>query len=365
MAEKPAAEKTEQPTSKRLQKAREEGRVPQGQEMGAAVILVVLLVTVAFLAPGLFEWFKARIEAGLSCDVAAFTDASTFVAYMNGRIVDAMVVILPILAAIFLAAVFTGMAISGLSFSPGAIQFKLDAINPASALQRAFNIRSAVRLLVSIAKLLLVSLIVWFYLRSKMETLVPLRWAWSTEIIAAIAKLTFGLAIRVGVVMIILGLADTLYQKWQYLQDMKMTKQEVKQERKSTDGSPEVKARIRRIQLEMSMKRLAQEVPKANVILVNPTHVAVALRYDAKTMEAPVLLAKGADHVAQKIMEIGRSYGVPIVRRPEVARAIFASVKPGQPIPESLYMAVAEVLAMIYQLRQKKRAAQQQVSETE
>ena len=161
------------------------------------------------------------------------------------------------------------------------------------------------------------------------------------------------------------GEVEKFCQKWQYLQDMKMTKQEVKQERKSTDGSPEIKARIRRIQLEMSMKRLAQEVPKANVILVNPTHVAVALRYDAKTMEAPVLLAKGADHVAQKIMEIGRSYGVPIVRRPEVARAIFASVKPGQPIPESLYMAVAEVLALIYRLRQKKRAAQQQGSRTD
>jgi flagellar biosynthesis protein FlhB len=365
MAEKPAAEKTEQPTSKRLQKARQEGQVPQGQEMGTAVTLMVLLVTVAFLAPGLFEWFKAKIEAGLSCEVAAFADSHTFIKYMNARIVDTMVVILPILGAVFLGAMFSGMAVSGLSFAPGAIKFKLDAINPASAFQRAFNMRSAVRLLTSVAKLVLVCLIVWFYLRSKLGMLAPLRWAWSTEIIAAIAKLTFGLAIRVGIVVIVLALAETLYQKWQYLQDMKMTKQEVKQERKSTDGSPELKARIRRIQLEMSMKRLAQEVPKANVILVNPTHVAVALRYDAKTMEAPVLLAKGADHVAHKIMEIGRSYGVPIVRRPEVARAIFASVKPGQSIPESLYMAVAEVLAMIYQLRQKKRATQQQEPGTE
>lgn len=365
MAEKPAAERTEQPTPRRLQKARQEGRVPQGQEMGAAVTLVVLLVTVAFLAPGLFEWFKAKVEAGLSCEVEAFADAQAFLAYMNARIVDTIIVILPILGALFLAAMFTGMAISGLSFAPGAVRFRLDAINPASAFQRAFNLRSAVRLLASIAKLFLVSLMVWFYLRSKLETLAPLRWAWSTEIIAAIAKLTFGLAIRVGVVMIILGLADTLYQKWQYLQDMKMTRQEVKQERKSSDGSPEIKSRIRRIQLEMSMKRLAQEVPKANVILVNPTHVAVALRYDAKTMEAPVLLAKGGDRLAQKIMEIGRSYGIPIVRRPEVARAIFASVKPGQPIPESLYLAVAEVLAMIYQLRQKKRAIQQQGPGTE
>jgi flagellar biosynthetic protein FlhB len=121
------------------------------------------------------------------------------------------------------------------------------------------------------------------------------------------------------------------------------------------EGAPEIKARIRRIQVEMSMKRLKQQVPKANVILVNPTHVAVALRYDAKTMEAPMLLAKGADLMAQRIIKIGRSYGIPVVQRPEVARAIYASVKPGQPIPEALYMAVAEVLAMLYRLRQKRR----------
>ena len=121
------------------------------------------------------------------------------------------------------------------------------------------------------------------------------------------------------------------------------------------EGAPEIKARIRRIQVEMSMRRLKQEVPKANVILVNPTHVAVALRYEAKTMEAPMLVAKGADLVAERIVKIGRSYGIPIVQRPEVARAIYATVKPGQPIPEALYLAVAEVLAMLYRLRQRKK----------
>ena len=360
MADKPAAEKTEQPTPRKLQKARGEGQVPQSQDMGSAVTLVVLLVTVAFLAPNLFEWFKSKVESGLSAQTDPFADSQAFVTYMNARVTDAIVVMLPILAAISLSGICTSLAVGGVAFAPGAIQFKLDSINPASVLQRGFSTRSVVRLLASVAKLFLVSLIVWFYLRNKLETLAALRWAWSTEIIAVIAKITFGLGIRVGVVIIILGLADTLYQKWQYLHDMKMTRQEVKEERKSTEGSPEVKSRIRRIQLEMSMRRLAQEIPKANVILVNPTHVAVALRYEAKTMDAPVLLAKGADHLAQKIIKIGRSYGIPIVRRPEVARAIYASVKPGQPIPESLYMAVAEVLAMIYRLRQKRKAAQEQ-----
>ncbi len=360
MAEKPAAERTEQPTPRKLQKARQEGQVPQGQEMGTAVTLMVLVLSLALMGPHLFGWFRLRIESGLTGSTDAFADPQAFIQFFKTRIADTILVMLPILAALTLGGIGAGLAISGVTFSPKAIQFKWDAINPASVLQRGFSMRTVIRLLTSVAKLFLVSIILWVYLRNQLDTMVTLRWAWSTQIIAVIAKIALGLGLRVGLAMIVLGLADTLYQKWQYIQELKMTRQEVKMERKETDGSPEIKSRLRRLQIETSMKRLSQEVPKASVILVNPTHYAVALRYDAKTMEAPILLAKGADHMAQKIIAIGRSYGIPIVRRPEVTRAIYASVKPGRPIPESLYMAVAEVLAMIYQLRQKKRAAQEQ-----
>ncbi len=357
MAEKPAAEKTEQPTPQRLSKAREKGQVPQSQDMGAAVTLVALLLSLALLAPGLFQWFTAQVEAAASGQTGPLANSQIFVAYMNANIIDTIVVMLPILAVISVAGIATCIAIGGLTFSPEAIQFKWDAINPATAIQKIGNPRSVVRLLAEIAKLFIVGVIVWFYLRDKLEAMAALRWAWSSQLIGSIASMTFGLGIRVGIAVIVLGLADTLYQKWQHTQELKMTRQEVKQERKDSEGSPEVKNRIRRIQIEMSMKRLIQEVPKASVVLVNPTHVAVALRYEAATMEAPILLAKGADHMAQKVIEIARSHGVPIVRRPEVARAIYASVKPGQRIPESLYVAVAEVLAMIYRLRQNKNAA--------
>ena len=357
MAEKPAAEKTEQPTSRKLGKAREKGQVPQSQDMGAAVTLVALFLSLALLAPGLFQWFKGQVETSASGQIGPLANPQMFTAYMNANIIDALLVMLPVLAVISVAGIATSIAIGGLTFSPQAIQLKWDAINPATAIQRAANPRTLVRLLASIAKLFIVGVIVWFYLRDKLEAMAALRWAWSSQLIGSIASMTFGLGIRVGIAVIILGLADTLYQKWQYIHELKMTRQEVKQERKDSDGSPEVKSRIRRIQIEMSMKRLIQEVPKASVILVNPTHVAVALRYEAATMDAPVLLAKGADHMAQKIIKIARSHGVSIVRRPEVARAIYAAVKPGQRIPESLYVAVAEVLAMIYRLRQSKKAA--------
>jgi flagellar biosynthetic protein FlhB len=212
-----------------------------------------------------------------------------------------------------------------------------------------------VKLLASIFKLLFVSFIVWFYLKSRLDTLASLRWAWSMQILVATAKIILGLLIRVGIALLVIGVADALYQKYKYIQELKMTRQEVKRERKDIDGSPEVKSRMRRLQIEMSKTRMLQEVPKASVVLVNPTHFAVALRYDTKTMDAPVMVAKGADQMAEKIREVARAYGVPIIRKPELTRTIYSTVKLGGLIPQTLYVAVAEVLAMIHRLRNKNK----------
>jgi flagellar biosynthetic protein FlhB len=357
MADQPAAERTEQPTPRRLEKAREDGRVPQSQELVAAAMLLSLLLSLTVLGPGLLRWCKLRVEAGFAAGpVTAFSGNREFLSFVHRDIIDVTLVTLPFLTILFVAGVMASVAVSGLTFAPAALRLRWDAINPASTLQNLISKRSAVHLLASLLKLFFVSIIVWLYLSDKLEVMAALRWAWTTEIVAITAKIILGLGLRVGIAVLVIGLADALYQKWQYLQELKMTRQEVKQERKDTEGAPEIKGRIRRIQVEMSMRRLKREVPKANVILVNPTHVAVALRYEAKTMEAPILLAKGADLLAERIVKIGRSYGIPIVQRPEIARAIYATVKPGQPIPEAMYMAVAEVLAMIYRLRQKKRS---------
>lgn len=358
MPEKPAAEKTEQPTPRRLEKARQQGQVPQSQELASVVTLMVLVIILAVLAPSLLEWFTVKMKEGFCGEVGVFGDPKTFIKFINAKIVDSMFVISPILALLVLTSILACVAVSGFSFAPNAVKLKWSAINPASGLSKLINSRSLVRLVTSIAKLLFVSIIVWLYLQDKLDALATLRWAWSAQLIVAVAKIIFGLCIRVGIALLAIGIADAFYQKWKYTQDLKMTRQEVKQERKDAEGSPEVKSRIRRIQIQVSMKRLLAEVPKANVILINPTHVAVALRYEAKRMEAPVLVAKGADYLAEKIISIGRAYGVPIVRRPELARTIYATVEPGSSIPQTLYVAVAEVLAMIHRLRQKKRNPQ-------
>lgn len=354
MPDKPATEKTEQPTARRLQKARQKGQVPQGREIASVVSIVVLTAMVTLLAPGLMHWFTIQMKQGMSSDVSVFADSKVFMDFFGGKIMSSIVLVCPIFAALAAGAVLAGVVVSGPNFAPAAVRLQFSQLNPVSGLGRLVNGRSMVTLLTSIAKLLFVGIIVWLYIQSKLDTLAALRWAWSAQILAAIAKIILGLMIRICIALLVIALADTIYQKWKYIEDLKMTRQEVKEERKEVEGSPEVKRRVRKIQFEMAAKRMLQEVPKATVVLVNPEHVAVALRYESKTMEAPVMVAKGADHLAEKIREIARAYGVPIVRKPELARTIYSTVELGGAIPQTLYVAVAEVLAMIYRLRRRK-----------
>ena len=354
MAEKPVSEKTEQPTPKRLRKAREKGQVAQSQELPAAVSIVVLVLVLVLFAPTLLQWFTIQMKQGLSGQTGVFADSRAFIKFLNTIIISSIWAMCPILAALFVGSALSCITVSGLNFAPEALTLKFDAVNPIKGFGKLFNVKSLVKLGISIAKLLLVSIIVWVYLRNRIDALAAIRWAWSGQIIVAISKIILGMLIRVCIALMAIATIDVIFQKWKHTQELKMTKQELKQERKETDGSPEVKSRIRRIQIEMTKQRMLQEIPKANVVLVNPTHVAVALRYDAKTMDAPVMVAKGADHLAEKIREIARAHGVPIIRRPELARTIYSTSKPGDSIPSTLYAAVAEVLAMIYRLRHGK-----------
>lgn len=354
MAEKPAAEKTEKPTQKRLEKARQEGQVSQSQELPAVISIIALVGAIVFSGPGLLKWFMVLLQQDLSVSPSVFTDNQTFVNYFNSRIGGAIIASLPLLASLFGAVMLSCIVVSGLNFSPATLKPKLSELDPIKGFAKLFNLKSLVKLVISIAKILVVSVVVWIYLHSKTEELTSLRWAWSGQFVEMTSKLILGMLIRVCTVLLIIAVAEVLFQKWKYIEDLKMTKEEVRQERKDTDGSPELKGRIRRVQMEMSHNRMLQEIPKADVVIVNPTHVAVVLKYDPKTMDAPTLVAKGADHIAEKIREIARAYGVPIVRKPELARTIFSTVKEGRPIPSGLYTAIAEVLAMIYRLRRNR-----------
>jgi flagellar biosynthetic protein FlhB len=354
MAEKPATEKTEQPTPRRLQKAKEEGQVAYSEELPAVASIIALIIVLVLLAPSLLKWFTVQMEQGLTGNTGVFADKRVFTIFFNTQITRSMLIMFPIFAALVATAVLSCAAVSGLNFAPKALNLKFNEINPVNGFEKLFNIKSVVKLGISIAKFIVVAIVVWFYLRNKINTLAVIQWSEPAQITAVIAKIILGMLIRVGLALLVIAGIDVFFQKWKYNQELMMTKQEVKRELRDTEGSPEVRSRLRRIQIELTKKRMLQEVQKANVVLVNPTHVAVALRYDSKTMEAPVLVAKGADYLAEKIREIARAYGVPIISRPELARTIYSTVKTGQSIPEKLYTAVAEVLAMIYRLRHRR-----------
>jgi flagellar biosynthetic protein FlhB len=349
-----AADKTEQPTPRRIRKAREQGQVPQSMEFSSIITLVVMVAAVALLGPHLLNWATDELRQGFSANNDVFASTQSFTGFINTKLTDALLVMAPILAALLIAGIAGNVLVSGPNFSAKAIQLKLGSINPVKGFGRLFNAQSLVKLICSICKLVFVGVVVWFYIQSRIEALATLRWAWSMQILAAMAQLILGMMIRVCIALLVIALADLAWQKWKYIKDLKMTKQEVKDERKETEGSPEIKGRIRKIQFETALKRLVQEVPKASVVLVNPTHYAVAIRYDAKTMDCPVLLAKGVDHMAEKIREVARAYGVPILRRPELTRTIYNTLQPGQFIPQELYVTVAEVLALIYRLKRNR-----------
>ncbi len=192
------------------------------------------------------------MKQGMSGQIGIFADSKAFMNFLNTKIISSILAMCPILAALFAGSVIACVVVSGLNFAPQALNLKFDAINPVKGFEKLFNVKSVVKLGISIAKLILVSIIVWQYLQNRIDTLAAIRWAWSAQIIVAIAKIISGMLIRVCVALLIIAAIDVLFQKWKYIKDLKMTKQEVKQERKDTDGSPEVKSRIRRIQIEMA-----------------------------------------------------------------------------------------------------------------
>ena len=353
MAEKPAAEQTEKPTPERLRKAREEGKVAQSSEVPSALVILMLLVVLALTASTLYGWFVTKIRQGCSFD-AGGGDGSALTDVLNAGAADSLIAIVPFMLVAGVAAITGNLIASGWAFSPKAISPKFERVNPVAGLKAIFSLRSVARLLVSLAKVALILVIVWTYLQNRVDECLGLRWATPAGMLAGIARLIFGLVARIAVGLLAIAAADLIFQRWKHKRDLRMTKQEVKEEFRQHEASPETKGRIRAVQTEMSRKRMLQAVPTADVVVTNPTHVAVALKYEAKSMDAPQVVAKGGDFLCEKIKEVAREHNVPIVERPELARTLYATAEVGQGIPETLFVAVAEVLAMIYRLRNKR-----------
>jgi flagellar biosynthetic protein FlhB len=281
----------------------------------------------------------------------AMFDPNAPLAHLNHTLSNAFFAITPFLALLVVAAALAPLALGGFAFSTEAWAPKLERLDPLKGLGKMFAVRSLVELIKSILKVLLVFMVAWVLFKRDFDAMLRLG---DQEVSAALLR--SGDLIVNGFVILCASLAlvaalDVPYQLWDYKRGLKMTRQEIRDEMKETDGRPEVKGRIRRLQMEMAQRRMMEEVPRADVVVTNPTHFAVALRYDHGKEGAPVVVAKGADLIAARIRQLAVASAVPLVSAPPLARALFRSTKLGEQIPDSLYLAVAQVLAYVYQLK--------------
>ena len=329
--------------------------MPQSQEMCSALMISTLVLVLALSAGGLVRFLSTQLRQGLSLEGAG-GDAALSEGLFQAAGIGMIRAISPFLLAGAAVSVLGSLLAGGWAFSPKAVGFKGSRISPTSGFKNLLSSRSVVNLLTSLAKLAVLLAIVYLYMRSRMAFCLAMRYASAAGIVSGTAELVFGLGLRISIALLAIGLVDLLWQRWKHKRDLRMTRQEVKEELRQHEMSPELRGRVRRIQLAMAQKRLVQDVPTADVVIANPTHVAVALKYDPQQMDAPVVVAKGADLLCQKIKEIAAQHDIPVVHRPELARTLYQSVDVDEAIPEPLFVAVAEVLALIYRLRKRRPA---------
>ncbi len=343
-------EKTEEPTSKRLEEARKEGQVARSKELGTVILLLSGALAI-FMFGGLIADSATRLmEYNFAIPIGEVHDPNYMFKHVKGSLVLAAKLILPLLVSLFIAGALAQILVGGWNLSTKAIMPKFSKINPWSGLKRMFSKNSLVELVKAILKTSLVlSISVWILLGLKNEFLflshMPL-----PEAIAKGANMILLSFIAISSSLILVAAIDIPWQLHHHKEELRMTKQELKEEFKNTEGNPEIKSRIRRLQMEMAQRRMMQDVPDADVIITNPEHYSVALKYDEAKGGAPILLAKGVDDLAFKIREIATEHEIPIVPSPQLSRALYHTTDIGQEIPEDLYMAVAQVLAYVYHL---------------
>ena len=348
-------DKTEAPTPRRRAEAREQGNVARSPDLTVALLLIGMMLMLHGTGPKLVSAMRALVQEML--EAQAFTDTSA-----GGALTSALRAVLvagaamaPLLVGVVLIAAIANVLQVGFNLSPKRLQPNLAALNPLRGFGRIFSGRSPVQLLISAAKLVLLAMVAYSAVHGRLEQIMSVQALSFLQIFRLGAELVYEIALRIGIALLILSILDYAYQKWRIEQQLKMTKQEVKEEMRRMEGDPKIKQRRRQIALQMLTQRLKKEVPTADVVVTNPTEFAIALKYDADTMHAPRVVAKGQGLIAQRIREIAIASGVPILERKPLARALYKLVEVGQEIPEQFYSAVAEILAYVYELNGKIR----------
>jgi flagellar biosynthetic protein FlhB len=348
-------ERTEQPTPKRLEEARKKGQVPRSTELSAAAVILTVGGGLHFLGGYMGTRLNGLMSASLTLTREQSVDESLMFPTMVTEAAHALMACAPILGLTLVAALVAPLLLGGWNLSFEALVPDFTRLNPVSGVGRMFSTRSGVDLAKAFAKFTLLALVAILLLRQKSGELMGLGLEPPRAAIAHAVSLTGYALLMLAGTLGLIAAVDVPWQLFQHSKQLRMTRQEVREEMKESEGSPEVKGRIRTMQREIARRRMMHEVPKADVVIVNPTHFAVALKYDEKRMRAPIVVAKGADVIAARIREIATDSLVPIFEAPPLARALFKSVEIGGEIPATLYVAVAQVLTYIYQLKTARR----------
>ncbi len=351
----PGGEKTEPATSKKLSDARSEGQVCRSRELDQAIMLVglflTLKITVASMGSTFLEVFSAVYNKIPETEAARELTTTVVMSYIQHVALQSLKLAGPFFAAGFLIAFLSNLVQVKWKVSTKPLQPRFDKFNPLNGFKRMFSKDSLFELLKSVVKIIMIAVIAYTSIRSHAEEIFLLYHITLNQAIAQIGSIVIDVGLKIAYVYCVVGAVDYVYQRHKFNEDMKMTKQEVKDEMKNSEGDPQIKGKQRQRMQEASRRRMMQNVPQADVVITNPTHYAVALKYDAGTGTAPVLLAKGADLIAQRIKEIAKENKVEIVENKPLARMIYTNVEIGHEIPPELYQAVAEILAAVYRAR--------------
>ena len=344
-------EKTEEPTARKLEKAREDGQIPRSRELTTTFLLLAGTIGLLIFGPYMAGKLAGILQFNFAIEREVVFSTDAMLEHLTASLYHGTLSMMPVFGLLLLASIFGPIGLGGWLFSSKAMAPKASRMNPISGLKRMFSLKALVELAKALGKVLLIMAVAVGLLIVQQQDMLRLSDQEPATAIKNSVWLSAIGAIALAAVTIAVAAIDIPFQIYENNKKLKMTKQEVKDEMKDTDGKPEVKSRIRQLQREMAQRRMMSEVPKADVVITNPTHYSVALKYDPDSMNTPVLLAKGADQTAMKIREIARAHDIQIMESPMLTRAIYHTTELEQEIPQDLYMAVAQVLAYVFQLR--------------
>lgn len=349
MSEDSDLERTESATPRRLEKAREDGQIARSQELSTFIVLLAGFGGVWYMGAGLWESMAGVMKRGLQFQGGPASDPQSMVLTLHALFENALLGVLPLLLLLLLAALAAPFLLNGWMFS--APKFDMARLSPLSGLGRVFSLQGLVELVKAVAKALIIGSVAAWVMWRHQDEMLSLAARSIEGGSAQMAGLLGSSVLTVVCAMLLIAAIDVPYQLWSHHKKLRMTKDEVRKEARESEGDPQVKARIRNIQREAARRRMMAEIPKADVIITNPTHYAVALRYQSDTMRAPKVVARGAHLLAQRIRELGEQHHVPVLEAPPLARALYHHTELGDEIPETLYTTVAELLAYVFQLR--------------